>query len=210
MKNKRQISVSAEGEATVAPDLAVVSFAVSGDGKELASVREDVNKRASGVLAKLRDLGVADGDINAPDVGIHPQYDYRKGQKLIGYRVERSMTVKVRALDALGDVLDGIVGAGANEVHGAQMTAADPSAAEHAALAAAVSAARAKAEAIATAAGVSLGSVARVEEEGGGMGSPLPKFRAMAASAEMADAGTEVAAGDLTVTRRVRVSFDIG
>lgn len=209
MKNKRWITVSAEGEATVAPDLAVVSFAVSGEGKELTSVREEVNKRASAVLAALRELGIADGDVNAPDVGIHPQYDYRKGQKLIGYRVERSMTAKVRSIDALGDVLDGVVGAGANEVHGAQMTAADPSAAEHAALTIAVDAARAKAEAIATAAGVSIGPVARVEEEAGGMEGPLPKFRAMAASAEMADASTEVAAGDLTVTRRVRVSFDI-
>ncbi len=210
MTKRRWITVSGEGEATVAPDLALVSFAVSGDGKDLASVRDEVNKRASAVLAKLRELGIADGDINAPDVGIHPQYDYRKGQKLSGYRVERSMTAKVRSLDALGDVLDGLVGSGANEVHGAQMTAADPSAAEHAALTMAVDAARAKAEAIATAAGISLGSVARIEEEAGGMGGPLPKFRAMAASAEMADASTEVAAGDLTVIRRIRAWFELG
>ena len=31
----RSICVTAEGEASVAPDLAVVSFAVTGDGKEL-------------------------------------------------------------------------------------------------------------------------------------------------------------------------------
>ena len=211
MADKRWISVSATGEASIAPDLAIVAFTVTGDGKELGTTRSDVNARASAVLERLRELEVADADLNAPDVGIHPQYDYRKGQKLIGYRVDRHMTAKVRDLDRLGEVLDGVVGAGANEVFGAQMSAADPSAAEHAALEAAMGSARAKAEVLAAAAGVKLGDVARIEEDadrGGGM--PMPKGRMMTAMAESADAGTEVATGDLTVTRSIRAWFELG
>ena len=207
MTDKRWISVVATGEASVAPDLAVVSFAVSGSGKQLAPTRDDVNARSSSVLAKLRELGVAQSDLNAPDVGIHPEYDYRKGQRLTGYRVERQMTAKVRDLDALGDVLDGLVAAGANEVHGTQMSAADPSAAEHEALRAAITAAKAKAEALADAGGVTLGGLARVEEEPS-HGPPMPRMRMMAAM-ESADVPTEVAAGDLTVTRQIRAWFDI-
>lgn len=205
--SKRWISTSAQGEASVAPDMATVSLAVSADGKQLAPAKDDANRRATSVLARLRELDIADADINAPDIGVHPQYDYSKGQKLIGYRVERRITVKVRDLARLSDVLDGVVAAGANEVQGAQMTASDPSAAEHEALGRAVAVARGKADAIAAAAGVTLGGVRRVEEESGG-GGPLPKFRAMAA--EMAaDTGTEVSTGDLVVTRAVRVWFDI-
>ena len=207
MTEKRWISVVATGEASVAPDLAVVSFAVTGTGKQLAPTRDDVNKRSSSVLARLRDLGVADGDLNAPDVGIHPEYDYRKGQKLTGYRVVRQMTAKVRDLDRLGDALDGLVAAGANEVYGAQMSAADPSAAEHEALSAAITAAKAKAAALAEAGGVTLGGLARVEEEQDGP-IPMPRMRMMAAAEMAADAPTEVAAGDLTVTRRIRAWFD--
>jgi uncharacterized protein len=208
--DERWISVSADGEAAVAPDLAVVSFAVSGTGPELSPTRDEVNGRASAVLAKLRALGIADADLQAPDVAIQPEYDYRKGQRLVGYRVTRRMTAKVRDLDGLGDVLDGLIGAGANEVHGADMTAADPSAAEHQALEAAVGAARAKAEVLAAAAGVTLGAVARIEEEGPTGVGPLQRFRAMGAMAESADVSTEVAAGDLTVTRRIRAWFGIG
>jgi uncharacterized protein len=207
MSKKRWISVVATGEATVAPDLAVVSFAVSGSGKQLTPTRDDVNRRSSSVLARLRELGVANADLNAPDVAIHPEYDYRKGQRLSGYRVARQMTAKVRDLDRLGDVLDGVVAAGANEVHGAQMTASDPSAAEHEALRAAIVAARAKSEAIAEAGGVGLGPLMRVEEEGGGP-VPMPRM-GMLAVAEAAAAPTEVAAGDLTVTRRARAWFAI-
>ena len=39
---KRWISVSGEGEATVAPDMAVVTMAVSAKGKDLAAIRDDV------------------------------------------------------------------------------------------------------------------------------------------------------------------------
>jgi uncharacterized protein YggE len=207
---ERWISVTADGEASVAPDLAVVSFAVSGTGKDLAPTRDDVNARSSAVLARLRDLAIADADLHAPDVAIQPEYDYRKGQRLVGYRVTRRMTAKVRDLDRLGDVLDGLVGAGANEVHGTEMTATDPSAAEHQALEAAVAAARAKAEVLAAAADVKLGSVVRIDEEAPAGVGPLPRFRAMGAMAESADMPTEVAAGDLTVTRRIRAWFGIG
>lgn len=207
-QDRRLISVTGQGEAMVPPDLAVVSFAVTGMDEDLAPTRDDVNARSSGVLAQLRGLGIADADLHAPDVNIQPEYDYRKGQRLVGYRVTRQMTAKVRDLDTLGPVLDGLIGAGANEVHGTQMTAADPSAAEHRALEAAVAAARAKAEVLAAAAGVELGAVARIEEEGMG-GNPLPKFRAMGGMADSADVATEVAAGDLTVSRRIRAWFEI-
>src|SRR5688500_19171314 len=49
------------------------------------------------VLAVLRKLGIAEGDLGAPDVGIHPEYDFRKAQRLIGYRVTRQMTEIGRA-----------------------------------------------------------------------------------------------------------------
>jgi uncharacterized protein YggE len=118
------------------------------------------------------------------------------------------MSAKVRDLDRLSTVLDSVVAAGANEMHGAQMSASDPSAAEHRALAAAMRAARAKAVVLAEAAGVVLGGLARLEEEADFGGPPMPKMRMMAMS-EAADVPTEVAAGDLTVTRRIRAWFSI-
>jgi uncharacterized protein len=204
----RWISVTASGEAMLPPDTALVTFAVSGNGADLEPVRAEVNGRSSAVLAALRQLGIAEADVDAPDITIQPEYDYRRGQRLTGYRVARNMTARVRELDRLAGVLDGIVAAGANEIGGARMTASDPTAGEHLALESAVGAARAKAGVLADAAGVALGAVIRIEEEAGWSGPPQPMFRAMA-TPEAADA-TDVVAGDLTVTRTVRIWFAIG
>jgi uncharacterized protein YggE len=208
MLEGRWISVTAEGEASVAPDMAMVSFSITGTGRELGPTRDDVNRRASAVLDTLRELGVAKADLSAPDVAIHLEYDHRRGQRLVGYRVSRRMTAKVRDLDRLGEVLDGVVAAGANEMHGTEMTASDPSAAEHDALRTALAGARAKAAALAEASGGTLGVVQRIEEEDA-HASPMPRMRMMA-MAESADVPTEVVAGDLTVTRRIRAWFAIG
>jgi uncharacterized protein len=203
----RWISVVATGAASIAPDLAVVSFAVSGTGKELAPTRDDVNRRSSAVLAAVRELGIGEADLNAPDLALGPEYDYRKGQRLIGYRATRQMTARVRDLDLLGPVQDALTSAGANEVHGARMEASDPSAAEHQALAAAMNAAHAKAEVLAAAAGTALGSVVRVEEEAD-LGPPMPKL-AMMQTADTGGMPTETVTGDLTVSRRIRAWFAI-
>lgn len=208
MNEERWIAVTATGEETVAPDTAVVALTVSGSGKELAKTRDDVNRRSSSVLGRLREIGIADADVQGPDSVIQPEYDYSKGHRLIGYRVARHVTVRVRELARLGDVLDGVVAAGANEVGGTQMSAADPSATEHAALARAVQAARGKAEAIATSAGVTLGPLVRVEEEPTHGGPPIPRMQM--AMAEDAGAPTEIAPGELTVSRTVRAWFAIG
>ena len=206
---ERWISVTALGEASVSPDLAIVSIGVSGKAKRLGPARDDVNGRTSAVLTALRELAIGDADLDAPDVAIHPDYDYRSGgQKLTGYRVSRRVTARVRDLGALGSVLDAAVGAGANEMHGVHMSSTDPSAGEHQALGVAVAAARAKAEAIAAAAGVTLGTALRIEEEPDLGAAPMGGVR-MAAIAEASDVPTDVATGDLTVTRRVRATFSI-
>ena len=105
-------------------------------------------------------------------------------------------------------MLDWLVSAGANEVQGAQMSASDPSAAEHAALRAAITAARARPMRWRRHGGVTIEGLARVEEEPG-HGPPMPRMQMMAAGAMAEGAPTEVAAGDLTVTRQVRAWFEI-
>ena len=146
--------------------------------------------------------------MQAPSLVVHPTYDYgRGGPKVTGYEASRPMTLRIRDVDLLGPVLDGLVDDGATQVHGTAMELAEPEAAMREALAAAVAVARARAEALATAAGVKLGDPLRVEE-GESMTGPIRPMGMLRMAAQEA-APTEVEAGEIEITAHLRVWFDL-
>ena len=204
-------AIVVNGEATVrrVPDLAVVSLAVTVRDKQPAPARDQANRKASAILARLRELGLAEADVQAPSLVVHPTYDYgRGGPRITGYEASRPMTLRIRDVDLLGSVLDGLVDDGATQVHGTAMELAEPEAATHDALASAVAVARSRAEALAAAAGLTLGAPLRIEE---GESAPGPRPMGMMRMAAAEEAvPTEVAAGEIEVTARVRVWFGTG
>lgn len=207
-ETERAIVVSGESTLRRIPDLAVVSLAVTVRGREIGPARDAANTRASAILASVRELGIPETDVTAPSLTVHPTYDHRRGAKLTGYEASRPMTIRIRDLAALGPLLDGLVDDGATQVHGTSMELAEPNAASREALAGAVASARGRAEALAAAAGLTLGDPIRIEEEGSGF---TPQFRTMAMAKGMADEATptEVAAGEVEVTARIRAWFAI-
>jgi uncharacterized protein YggE len=138
---------------------------------------------------------------------VHPKYDYSRGGKVTGFEASRPMTIRVRDVELLGTILDELVDGGATRVHGTSMELADQDAASREALAGAMAAARGRAEALAAAARVSLGDPMRIEEETSEM--PIPRGMAMLRTAATEAAPTEIAAGEVEVTARVRVWFAI-
>jgi uncharacterized protein YggE len=200
------------GEATVrrVPDTAVVSLAVTVRDPRTARARDGANQRASTILEALRELGVPDADVQAPSLVVQPTYDYGRGTpKLTGYEASRPITVRVRDVDLLGPILDRLVDDGATQVHGTSMQLADPEEASRQALAAAYVVALERARALAGAASLTLGQALRIEEEVGGMPMPV-RDMAMMRGAMAESAPTEVAAGEIEVTARVRVWFALG
>jgi uncharacterized protein YggE len=190
------------------PDLAVVSLSVTVADKKPGPARDEANRRASAILSRLREHGLPDADIQAPSLVVRPTYDYSRGpSKVTGFEAARPMTIRVRDVDLLGTILDELVEGGATRVHGTSMELADPDAASREALAGAMAAARGRAEALASAAGVSLGDPLRIEEEMSEM--PVPRGMAMLRAAATEAAPTEIAAGEVEITARVRAWFAI-
>lgn len=207
---ERVIVVSGEATVRRVPDLAVVSLAVTVSGKQPGPARDEANRRASAILGHLRDLGLPEADVQAPSLVVHPTYDYgRGGPKVTGYEASRPMTLRIREVELLGPVLDGLVDDGATQVQGTAMELAEPEAATREALGLAVAVARSRAEALAAAAGLSLGAPLRVEE-GGSVSGPIRPIGMMRMAAAQEAAPTEVAAGEIEVTAQVRVWFAIG
>src|SRR3954469_5145024 len=163
--NEHVISVSGLGKVSVKPDVADVSLGVQNQRESAKAARDDAAQTMNAILAALKSLGIADEDIKTSMLSISPVYDYNSSSpRITGYQVTNVVSVHVRDIDKVADVIDDSVAAGATTVNGVAFDVADRASAENQARAAAVKDARAHADALASAAGVTITGVASINE----------------------------------------------
>lgn len=209
------ISVSGEGEASVAPDMAIVSLMVTREGETAREALSANNRAMEEVLAAMRKRGIEDRDLQTSNFSIQPRYTQppraasgeRPAPKIDGYTVRNGLTVRVRKLADLGEILDQSVSLGVNEGGGVQFTNADPSKAIEQARIAAVRDAMARAQTLAGAAGVKTGRILSLSEQSY-MPRPAPMMRA-ASFAEAAADSVPMAAGENSYRVNVQLSVAV-
>jgi uncharacterized protein YggE len=209
------INVSGEGEAGVAPDMAIVSLTVTREGKTAREALSANNRAMEEVLAAMRKRGIEDRDLQTSNFNIQPRYTQvtrtasgeRPAPRIDGYTVRNGLTVRVRKLADLGEILDQSVSLGVNEGGGVQFTNADPSKAIEEARVSAVKDAMARAQTLAGAAGVKTGRILSLSEQSY-MPRPAPMMRA-ASFAEAASDSVPMAAGENSYRVNVQLSVAI-
>ena len=200
------ISVTGEATVSVPPDQAQIDGGVTSDAKT-AREASDANNAAMGkVLLALKGAGIDEKDYQTSRLSLQPQYaPNRSGPSpVVGYRASNRVTVKLRDVAKVANIIDVLVGAGANELGGINFMVSQASKLLDDAREKAIADARRKAEIYAKAAGVTLGEPLNISEEGG---SGPPVFRSKMA-APMA-AGAPVAQGEETLSVSVSVSWAI-
>jgi uncharacterized protein YggE len=204
-------AVSVSGEATVsaAPDLAHIDAGVASDAKT-AKEASDANNAAMGkVLLALKGAGIDEKDYQTSRLSLQPQYAPNRpggASPVVGFRASNRVTVKIRDVTKVANVIDTLVGAGANDVGNISFEVTQASKLLDDARERALADARRKAEVYAKAAGVTLGAPLSISEGGGG---PVPLFRARVAAAPMAAGSVPVAPGEETLSVTVNVSWAI-
>ena len=199
------ISVTGEATVSVAPDQAQIDGGVTSDAKTAREASEANNAAMGKVLLALKGAGIEEKDTQTSRLSLQPQYaPNRTGSSPItGYRASNRVTIRLRDVTKVANVIDVLVGAGANDIGGINFTVSQPSKHLDEAREKAVADARRKAEIFAKAAGVTLGEPLSISEEG----APAPLFRGKMA-APMA-AGAPVAQGEETLSVTVSVSWAI-
>ncbi|MET3600535.1 SIMPL domain-containing protein [Martelella mangrovi] len=207
------ISISAEGDATLVPDMATVSLAVVSQADDTATAMAENSAAMQKVMAALMEDGIAEKDIQTANFSVNPRYrqvkasDGSTGSEIAGYEVRNALNVKVRDLTKLGAVLDRAVALGVNSGGGIALSNSDPHAAENEARREAVANALAKAETLAEAAGVSLGDVLSISEQSS-MPGPVMFARSDMMMAK-ASGAPPIAAGENTYTITVNMTLAI-
>ncbi|WP_323768936.1 SIMPL domain-containing protein [Marinovum sp.] len=208
----RQIVVTGEGQVQAAPDMATLSIGVGHQAPTAAEAMEQVAVTVQQVFTRLTDLGVAPRDVQTTQLRIDPVWRQRNTStpqevpEIVGFSAHNDISVRLRDMTRLGEVIGLLVEDGANRLSGISFGVQSPEIHIAEARRLAVVDAQARAALYAKTAGVELGPVLEIAEPGSSQG-PGPMF-ARAEGLAMAD-GMPVAGGELTFGAQLRMTFAI-
>ncbi|MDQ3618097.1 MAG: SIMPL domain-containing protein [Pseudomonadota bacterium] len=205
------LSVSTQAEVKRVPDIATLSAGVVTQAADAnAAMRANANQMSKVVVA-IRAAGINERDIQTSGVNLNPQYDYRDNQPptITGYQASNTVSITVRDIGELGDILDALVANGANQVNGPSYDVDDKESAFDEARRAAIEKARTRADMYARTLGLRVRRIVSISE-GGGFNPPMPMPMMAMARMEKDQASTPIAPGENTLSVNLDLVFELG
>lgn len=205
---QRVINVTGQGSVSAQPDRATVVFGVQTEADSAADALEENNTTMQEVISTTLDAGIAENDIQTQQLRLQPVYDQTAGpdgeRTLSGYRAINSINVTVQDVEAVGQLLDAAVEAGANTIDSIRFEISDRDQLIADAREAAVNDAQAKAEQLADLTGAELGVVLTISEAGS---APPPEPFLAEDAAAVGGAAPPIEPGAQTIEARVQISW---
>lgn len=211
------IVVTGIGVATGEPDIAIIAISVESIAKSVKTARQRAASSMEDILTVLTASGINDNDINTVQFRVDPQYDYEEELSgrtrttkriLSGFRVINSLSVTLREIEKLGNVIDGSLGAAGDtaRIDSISFSVADASDLANKARRLAVNDALEKAKLYSLEAGVYRGKLLHLIETGG---QPVPKAMRSMAMGAVEGAGTPFAPGSFKIETKIQATFAI-
>jgi len=206
-----RLDISATGEVTRVPDLAIISAGVVTRSTSATAALQEAAQRMQRVVAALKRAGIADRDIQTSNVNLSAEYRYPENQspQLTGYTASNQLTISFHDIRNSGKILDALVAEGANQISGPNLTIEHPETALDEARAKAIAAGRARAELYARALGLRVVRVVAVSESGGYAVPPPAPPTPMYARAEMGTPVTKIEPGEQKRQVSVAMTFEL-
>ncbi len=167
VNNQERFSVNGSGTVYAKADIANLEVGLkTGAKKTAAEATVESTNKMNDIISALKGLGIEDKDIKTSNYNLSPVYNYTqdKGQELIGYEVTQNLTLKIRDLSKIGDVISKTTEKGANQVGNVSFTIDDEFALKNQARELAIKKAQEKAELISKQSGLKLGELKGVYE----------------------------------------------
>jgi uncharacterized protein YggE len=201
------IQVTGTGSVQAKPDTASISIGVSTeDGNAQTAVSRN-NAATAKVISELEAAAIEKKDLKTSNFSVYPQYRTEGSDKhpIVTYRASNTVTVTVHNLDKVGDILTKAVAAGSNQISGPNFSVSDAENYLTEARKKAVENAIAKASVYANAAGLKLGSILSMVEEG----AATPVYAPRSASFSAAAAPVPVEAGEESIQARILLVVEL-
>jgi uncharacterized protein YggE len=166
---RRTLTVTGKGTVKVTPDMVTVNTGVETQAASAKDALANNGAAMKHVIEVLKEAGIVPEDIQTTTFSVSPRYEDHsdaKHPRIVGYTVLNMVYMQMHDIDKLGTVLDALVSAGANSIS-ISFGLDKPKERENEARKLAIEDAIAKAKLYAEAAGVELGTVQSIREQGG-------------------------------------------
>jgi len=176
INNQDRFSVVGSGTVYAKADIANIQVGLkTGTQKTAAAATIDSTSKMNNIIQALKKLGIDEKDIQTSSYNLNPVYNWtnQKGQELIGYEVTQNLTLKIRDLTKIGDVISQTTDQGANQIGNISFTIDDEFALKNQARELAIQKAEEKANLIAKQTGMRLGEVKSVYENSDPVPNPI-------------------------------------
>ena len=92
-EKKTTFDVEAEGKVTAIPDTAEINLGIQVNKPTVEAAQKEANEKINKITDELKKLGIEEKYIKTTNYSLYPEYDYRAGQKIVGYNV--NITLKI-------------------------------------------------------------------------------------------------------------------
>lgn len=217
----RLITVTGEAEVKAPPDEVILTLGVESSNKQLKLAKGQNDELVKQVSAAAAALGVPPKDIQTDHISIEPRYrDSYEQRDFVGYFVRQTVVITLKDIAQFEQLLGDTLEAGANYVHGIEFRTTELRKLRDQARSLAIRAAREKAVAMAQELDQRIGKPNSIREDQSGWWSPYNSWwggrGASMTQNVIQDAGSApalsegaLAPGQISVTARVTVSFEL-
>lgn len=209
---RKTISFDGIGKVVGSPDIASVDMGMTTQSKGVGSALKENNQKINDLIVKVKGLGIPAIDIQTTQFNVYPNYDYSNSkQTIVGYTASQNVTVKIRNLDLVSNVLDAAGAIGANQVSGLSFTIDNPEKLQADARKKAIVDAMNKAAVLEKQLGVKLTRIVNFSESNGG-NSPVPYYsmdKVGMGGAAAPSVAPSIQTGSQDIVSNVTLTFEI-
>jgi uncharacterized protein YggE len=205
-----QLDVTGKGMVSVAPDEATITAQVSLVDRDAGKAQARASREVDEMLSAIKSFSLKPDSLNASELSLLPEYRWDRAtdqQQFIGFRVTRTVSFTIDAIDRLGAALSALANAGATLISTPVMGSSQAQAARDEALVKAVKDAHKKLTLLAGAADMSLTSISQISEIAPYSPRPQPTLMRAEMALDSASSNTFVA-GNLTFVAEVRAQAE--
>lgn len=214
-RSVREISVSGSGEVTFVPDMVVFSVTVKNVNPKLNDSLSQTKETMKAILDACKDFAVADADVKSGFVSSGKEYQYNnrtERQDFLGYSAAQSTQISLRDISRFEALSGKLLSLGIASLDNLSFSHSKLSEYSSQADLLALDDAKASAAKLAQRAGLKLGKVRFISDNGaspdsGGFG--LESERVALAFSKTIRSGIVVAPGILSLSRQVNAVYEI-